>query len=356
MKRPKSVLWDVCYIRLFLIVLLIAFHAFCPYSSPTWMPFEGQTPNAGYHFFDILLYSVLIETFVFISGYIVGYKCRREEEAQSAPGRLQALGFRALIVKRAQRLLIPSFIFSALFLFAFGDYATYSVARNLYNILAGYGHLWFLPMLFWCFVLLYLLERIPLSPLVKFLLLLLFVSRFSGHFPEYFQFSRAVNYMVYFYAGYCIHRYHVSIGRWARPRYIVGTFLLFVLVFLFDYAVRYGFVAEHIARRIPTTVLNTSRYVYPLIGVISLYLCTLQCVQNKNIGGGYSFVLQLSGYCFGVYICQEFILRVLYYHTPLPLVVPADAVPWLGFALTLLCSLLITHFALKSRVGRFLLG
>jgi hypothetical protein len=31
-------------------------------------------------------------------------------------------------------------------------------------------------------------------------------------------------------------------------------------------------------------------------------------------------------------------------------------VPWLGFALTLLCSLLITHFALKSRVGRFLLG
>jgi hypothetical protein len=45
-----------------------------------------------------------------------------------------------------------------------------------------------------------------------------------------------------------------------------------------------------------------------------------------------------------------------FYHTPLPLVVPADAVPWLGFALTLLCSLLITHFALKSRVGRFLLG
>jgi hypothetical protein len=103
--------------------------------------------------------------------------------------------------------------------------------------------------------------------------------------------------MVYFYAGYCIHRYHVSIGRWARPRYIVGTFLLFVLVFLFDYAVRYGFVAEHIARRIPETILNTSRYVYPLIGVISLYLLAFRRAQNKNIGGvfhsAYTFKLLL---------------------------------------------------------------
>jgi hypothetical protein len=297
MKQPKSVLWDVCYIRLFLIVVLIAYHAFCPYYGWAGTPFEGQAPNAAYHFLDVLLYSVLLESFVFISGLIVGYKCRREEEAQSAPGRLQALSFRALIVKRAQRLLIPSIIFSALYLFTLKDYAANSIVRNIYLIISGYGHLWFLPMLFWCFVLLYLLERIPISPLIKFLFLLLFFSPFHFYIPNHIQFSHAAYYMVYFYAGYCVHRYHLPVNRWTRPRYIIGASLLFALAFLADYAVRYDFITLNISAKPQAYALFSSRYIYPTLGVISLYLLAVRRAQNKNIGGvfhsAYTFKLLL---------------------------------------------------------------
>jgi hypothetical protein len=358
MKQPKPILWDVCYIRLFLIIALIAHHAFCPYSfeGDAWPAFEGQTPNAVYLFFRNLFHSVLLEPFVFISGLIVGYKCQREE-AQSTPGRLQALSFRALIVKRAQRLLIPSIIFSALFLFTLSNYAKNSIARNIYLIIEGYGHLWFLPMLFWCFVLLYLLERIHISPLIKFLFLLLFFSPLRLCIPgESLHFRNAAYYMVYFYAGYCVHRYHLQVSRWARPRYIIGTFLLFALVFLVNYDVHYSAIVFNLPDRLQSCVFILSRGIYSILGVIFLYLLAFRYVQNKNTEAENSTVLTLSSYCFGIYICQQFILFVLYYHTPLPRLVPSDFVPWLGFAITLLCSLLITHVALKSRVGRFLLG
>lgn len=67
-------------------------------------------------------------------------------------------------------------------------------------------------------------------------------------------------------------------------------------------------------------------------------------------------LITLSGYCYGVYIYQQFILQYLYYKTSVPLLVNEYALPWIGFAVALVLSLLLCWGSLKTRVGRFLIG
>lgn len=67
-------------------------------------------------------------------------------------------------------------------------------------------------------------------------------------------------------------------------------------------------------------------------------------------------LITLSGYCYGVYIYQQFILQYLYYKTNIPMTVNEYALPWIGFAVTLCLSLTLCWLTLKTRFGRFLIG
>ena len=67
-------------------------------------------------------------------------------------------------------------------------------------------------------------------------------------------------------------------------------------------------------------------------------------------------LITLSGYCYGVYIYQQFILQVLYYKTSLPFIINEYWLPWLATLITLVISLLLCHITLKFRFGRFLIG
>lgn len=58
----------------------------------------------------------------------------------------------------------------------------------------------------------------------------------------------------------------------------------------------------------------------------------------------------------GVYLLQQFILMGLYDHTLLPEFLGCYWLPWCGFAISLFCSLVISHFFVKTTAGRFLIG
>ena len=67
-------------------------------------------------------------------------------------------------------------------------------------------------------------------------------------------------------------------------------------------------------------------------------------------------LINLSGYFYGVYIYQQFILKILYYQTQLPFIVNAYGLPWIATVATIVLSLLLCHFTLKTKIGRFLIG
>lgn len=68
------------------------------------------------------------------------------------------------------------------------------------------------------------------------------------------------------------------------------------------------------------------------------------------------FWIKLSGYCFGIYLFQQFILQWLYYHTALQEYIGIIVLPWLAFAVTLILSWLLTHIMMQTRAGRYLIG
>ena len=77
--RNNNILYEVVPIRLLLIVLLVFYHAFAIFSG-VWSPIAGYPEIPLYDIIDKLSYTCLLETFVFISGYILGFQVKKETD------------------------------------------------------------------------------------------------------------------------------------------------------------------------------------------------------------------------------------------------------------------------------------
>ena len=78
-----------------------------------------------------------------MSGYIWGYQVRIKGK--------EILTYKNVVIKKIRRLIIPSMIFSTAYFLLYGDY-NQSIFNILYKIISGVAHMWFLTILFWCFV------------------------------------------------------------------------------------------------------------------------------------------------------------------------------------------------------------
>lgn len=75
----NNTLYEVIYVRLLLITTLVFYHAFAIFSG-AWEPISGYPKIQVYSIMDKLSYACLLETFVFISGYILGYQVSKKGE------------------------------------------------------------------------------------------------------------------------------------------------------------------------------------------------------------------------------------------------------------------------------------
>ena len=123
--EKKEWLLDVAAIRIILILLLVMYHALCPFTG-NWGQLEGMT---------------------FISGLLLGFSLYR---------RNNTFNLGKSIFKKAKRILLPCFFFGIIYYLCFYDISA-NLTSIVYKILNGCGHLWFLPMIFWCFVITYIL-------------------------------------------------------------------------------------------------------------------------------------------------------------------------------------------------------
>lgn len=138
---------NLSIIRGLSIIVVVAFHAY----GMMYVHFDDATNLMYSRIYEKVNQSVLIciamPMFVFVSGFLFSY--------------LLSLGkyytWKELVRKKGQRILLPFLIFSWIFMATTGDW------RPLDPIIQGtYWHLWFLPMLFWCFIIYYGLHRLSL--------------------------------------------------------------------------------------------------------------------------------------------------------------------------------------------------
>lgn len=326
----KPILNDIVIMRLLLIVLLIVYHSFAPFCG-AWRILDDGYNNVAYYWIAKWSYSFFLEAFVFISGIVAGCSFARHPKKKIDRGFLK---------KKFKRLIIPSIVFSILYFALYKEWT--GIPLFCYNIIIGVAHMWFLPMLFWCFVGLFLVEKIGIKP--QFMLLATIAISLCALQSLPFRIGNAMYYFFFFYLGILIPSGKLKSIMPYKNYQIIITVAVYLIVFILSAEYQY----------ITPPILRLLRFVSSLTGLIGCYVIIGRLVsQHKPLP---TFMITLSKYSFGVYIVQQFILIWLYYHTSLCTMVNYELIPWIGFFIALIVSLIITHLSLKTKIGNYLLG
>jgi len=345
-----NLLQEVCLLRLLLIVLLVLYHSFAPFCG-AWKPLETESTFSHlYYWIGKTSYSFMLETFTFVSGYVFGYQIIKRGK--------QYITWNNIINRKLKRLIVPSIVFSVIYLLLFTPMDLITSPMNaLIRIFSGVGHMWYLPMLFWCFVGIFIIEKKGISH--KLAISLLLLMSIISFLPLPLGLGSAMYYMVYFFAGYII-AYRVNVLKYAKPTILICGWIAFIIIFIFSTNVS-SIVSDAlpnqnlIVKIKGNIILNLLRLSYSSVGVMAVFLTAVRLIKVEKISLS-PFLIQLSTYCFGIYIFQQFILQYIYYHTELASITGADALPWIAFIFTLVVSYYLTHLMLKTKIGRNLIG
>lgn len=342
----KKLIGEICYIRMLLILLLVVYHSFCPYvGCLSWPELPGGTP-IGYRWVAILSFCFFLPAFVFISGYIVGNKASKQGAS--------SLSFNSMVVKKFQRLMVPSMLLSLIYCAMLQPERIESEHAVMHTLISGGGHFWFLPMLFACFVGVYVLEKLRCS--VWLMLTGSLMIYFSQQLLWKFELPALVGNWAMYFVWFCLGRV-VGERRWL-DRLSADWKLGLTLVVLSLVLTALGQIAlEQLFLSHP--VINYSIYIaikliYCVIGIMGCWMVAKWLMRDgRDLP---TRIVDLSGLCFGVYIIQQFIIKGLYYHTDFALLMPAWAVPWVMASITLIASIALARIGLRTRVGRYVYG
>ena len=191
-EQGKIVFTDILIMRPILILSIIIGHAFTIYTGSRYWPLPvGCSEVQSLTWVNPTLISFALQAFVFISGYLYAYK-------KSKSSRINAKDF---IVSKLKRIYLPSIIFSIIYILIFSpqDFAEPTVIYEIFN---GAGHLWFLPMLFWCYVFGYILSYRYAKISIEIIVILIALSFASFLIPDFIRISMAAHYFIYFVVGY----------------------------------------------------------------------------------------------------------------------------------------------------------
>lgn len=345
-------------IRIILILMLVLYHAFAPWSG-AWIPIDEDSDNSFYWWIAKFSYSFFLESFVFLSGYLMGHHV-------TIRGR-ELLSFRNLVLKKFQHLIIPSIIFSTIYVLSFGINENESLKQVVYFIVSGRGHMWFLPMLFWCFVGFWLINKFNISNNIVLLFLSL-LSILSNFILLPFRLGSTAYYLVFFYTGYTLKViYQEKLLLLSKPTYIIsfccGFTIFFIIGTMFGEIINYkeplkilNYVVPHsLLQNLMLSISNLFKLIYSMMAICSLFTFTIWLCYERKIKIS-PVIASLSKCCFGIYIIQQFILKWLYYHSHLIDKITVEHIPWIGFVIALSLSIIGSFLLLKTRIGNFLIG
>lgn len=288
----------------------------------------------------------MLESFIFISGYILGMQLSRQ------------ILYHSFILKKVRRLLIPSIVFSVLYFFCFYQYE--GLWSFFYSILNGCGHLWYLPMSFWCFLGGLALYSLKMSEKGKpFICLGLSVcSGLMSFLP--FRIGNSCYYLLFFYLGMYMYQKRERIIARIKFHHVILLCLLYIIAYI-----SLGSCKEWLSG------LCLSSFLMKVFREIGLKLCVVSysCLGLLFFYSAVNFFLKrqirwqcprwlffINSLCFGIYVYQQFILKYLYYGTSLPLLTGTYWLPWVGCLVTIILSVACASLTVKTKVGKYLIG
>lgn len=319
---------EVSFIRPILIILMVLYHALCIHTG-NWRILEGMTVIPVYRELGRLAYSFMLESFVFVSGYVWAYQ--RETRGKKE-------GFLLLCKKKALRLVVPYLLFGVFYMLLFMRHET-----GILGVIEGSSHLWFLLMLFWCFLIGWCIMQLKLSPKIVISVLYLICLVRPVGLP--LRLSYTMYYLPFFFWGYYMYGYYDWLKERVNTWHLAAVWGLFILTYGGSYFANNNLPIGWRGGQFCTLI-------YATLGTMALLLTAIYITSRRPLK---SWLVKAGSLCMGVYIFQQFILQAVNYHTPLPALVPGWALPWLGFCIALLLSLALTYVIRLSKVGKKIL-
>ncbi len=330
----KRNLIEVSFIRPILILLVVIYHSTCIHTGQWELP-EGCSVIPAYKFVGRLAYAFMLESFVFISGYTWAYLHIELQRTES---------FVVLFKKKMMRLMFPTIIWGFFYSFFFERGAT------IFDIIEGPGHLWFLPMLFECFLISWCILRLRIPFRIALPILFLIAIIRSDHFP--LRLNYTLYYLFFFILGYFVYSFIHKTKFVIKKYYIILGWPLFFISY-FSLVVVRAWIISNI--HIPILLgigKSFCMIIYSLIGTLTLIASSIYITNEVKLWNGY---VGLGNLCMGVYIFQQFILEIVYYHSAIPLQVPNWLLPLLGFVFALAVSLVLTYLIRSTKLGKSVL-
>ena len=275
--------------------------------------------------------------FVFVSGFLFSH--------------LLSLGkystWKELVRKKAQRILLPFLVFSCFFMITTGDW------RPLDPIIKGtYWHLWFLPMLFWCFIIYYGFYRSGLMKKLWLTIPLLILTMWGVTSPKFVPMYIGLQYIhkwfFWFYLGGLVCQYHNVIcnilSKYNSYLLLVVLYIVYVVVDIRTYGDNTWYA----------TLGNASM-------VIALwYLSTKIDWTSQRVA---NCIISFSTYSFGIYIFHNWVeLQLLsntskrIFHLDILAATHEILFPLGFFLIALFISWILTRLLMMTKIGKFLIG
>lgn len=308
-------------IRCFAILSLVVWHCICVYTG--WMSYLPDITAAVENNILTKIYmgaAILImpdanmPLFVMVAAYVYVYLWNKGAYRD----------IKVFFKKKAKRLVIPYFVIGTLVVFTIFDWEPLSL------IYGEAHHLWFCAMLFWCFILIRIYEKLP--PAYRILLIICGIAIQIKPFTyDLLGIVKGLRYFPYFLFGYYLYSY---LPKFRCLKYSEIIAISIWLLTLFSY------------------------FVLKRVEPICYTYCFMIFVLVPEDIKVPSWVTKISMYSFGIYVFHEwFLWNAAHLQILHPFIIRYQILyPTIAFVSVFSVSYLLTHFSLKTKIGRFLLA
>ncbi|MCL2097292.1 MAG: acyltransferase [Bacteroidales bacterium] len=289
----KDKIEEIVWLRAIATLCIVVGHCFGMYDD--WIPINDHVNSICYKIYEgvnPLTTYLALPLFVFISGYLMAHG--------------KEVKFKTFIIKKTVRLLVPGIILSLLYYLLFKPNPLDDIISVIINLLMnGYGHLWFLYMLFG----IYVIGWFHVKHLkTKRLILNLIFTVIPSFIFMFCSISRGVGQILFYYFFFFIGvATYINKYRLKKISYNIKPFSL-ILIYIMAFII-FSSIKLVLSPKIANTALVSFnhwfyRFVIGMVGVLTIFLLS---IREKNYI--FSVVMnRISSNSFLMYILHQFIL------------------------------------------------
>lgn len=331
----KTFMPDIAILRTLSVVVVVVFHVYGMMFADHFPQTKDLYKSIYFYFNNCVIINVAMPIFVFISGYLFFYQLKKNKYQS----------FIQMVKKKTIRILVPYFVFGLVMMATTGGFYPFEL---LYG---GYWHLWFLPMIYWCFIISYFMKSI--DKWNRWVLLTVTLAIFGvpllGKFiPRIMGLHNITIWYCWFFLGGVMYVFKNQTTTWIL-RYKINILLLLVYIAI--------------------TVTSPTDYGNITLQLIISQICIIVFLWNvihtmpQSLIKYFKPFISFSRYSFGIYIFHNWVALYLVSNTMkrifnLQSLAQEHIIlfPFMFFVVTLIVSYFMSYILLKTKIGRFLIG